>query len=144
MPSFYFFSSSDKFLYLSLACFLVFLYHFCNNLFALFYHIFVFLIVSFFNGAAFNGVVLNKKITNTLFINQIRIVYDADCIIFAYIPKENSVSTSFNINNSNITKIHSFLYQIMTAIAKIWFILKNNVFKIPIAIIIMLFSVMTA
>ena len=49
----------------------------------------------------------------------------------------NSVNTFFNIDNSNIIKtllaLNSFLHYIMTTIAKIWFMLKSNIFKIPIA-----------
>ena len=61
------------------------------------------------------------------------------CIIFTHIPKMNSVSISFNINNRNIIKTHSFLHYIMTTIAKIWFILKTNIFKIAIVTNITLF-----
>ena len=37
----------------------------------------------------------------------------------------NSLMTSFNRKNSTIIKIHSFMDQIMTAIAKIHFIFKT-------------------
>ena len=51
----------------------------------------------------------------------------------------NSLMTSLNRNNSSIIKIHKFLYYIMTAIAKIWFILKTNIFKLTIVTNITLF-----
>ena len=44
------------------------------------------------------------------FINQIRIIHYAYCIIFAYIPKVNSVNISFNISSSNIIKTNSLLH----------------------------------
>ena len=65
-------------------------------------------------------------------MNQIRFFHYVDCIIFAHIEKMNSVSTSFNINNRNIIKSHSFLHYLVTTIAKIRFILKTNISKIPI------------
>ena len=40
----------------------------------------------------------------------IRIVHYVNCIIFGHILKINSVSTSFNINNSNTIKTHNFLH----------------------------------
>ena len=43
----------------------------------------------------------------------------------------NSIITSFNRDNSNIIKIQGFSPLIMIAIAKIWFIFKTNIFKIP-------------
>ena len=47
---------------------------------------------------------------NTSFISQIRTIHYVNCIIFTHIPKMNSVCISFNINNSNIIKTHSFLH----------------------------------
>ena len=49
-----------------------------------------------------------KNLQNTFFINQIKIVYYSNCIIFSHIPKVNSVSTFFNINDSNIIKTIAF------------------------------------
>ena len=53
---------------------------------------------------------LYKTIMSVLFINQIRTICYVNCIIFTDIPKTNSVGISFNINNSNIIKSHSFLH----------------------------------
>ena len=52
--------------------------------------------------------------------------------LFGHVPKMNSIIISFNWNNSNIIKVHSFLHEIMTTIAKIWFILNSFIEKIPI------------
>ena len=87
--------------------FSIFLYHFHNKL--------LLYLVSRFcfsdNKSSHSIFIYNKKkLQNTFFINQIRIVYYANCIIFALIPKVNFVSTSLNINNSNIMKTYSFLH----------------------------------
>ena len=36
---------------------------------------------------------MNKILSNTLVINQTRIIHNIDCIIFTHIPKVNSIST---------------------------------------------------
>ena len=40
--------------------------------------------------------------------NYNSIIHYVNCIIFAHIPKINSIVTSFNRNNSNIIEIYSF------------------------------------
>ena len=52
----------------------------------------------------------------------------------------NSVGISLNISNGNIIKTNSFLHYIMTAIAKMWFKFKTNIFKIRIVTNITLFD----
>ena len=106
--SFNLFPRQTKFCNYLLLAFLTFLYHILNNLLIYFF----FLIISFFNGIAFNGVAL----THFLYINKytplfsFRIIHYVYCIIFALVPKVNFAITSFNRNNSNIIKIHSFLH----------------------------------
>ena len=101
---FYFFPLQINFCIYLFLCLLIFLSHFHNNLLLyLVLHI-CFLIITCINHFLYT----NKKIQNTVFINQIRIVHYANRIIFAHIPKVNSVSISFNISNSNIIKTHSF------------------------------------
>ena len=81
---------------------------------------------------------------NNLLLYLVSSIHYFNCIIFAHIPKMNSLSIYFNINNSNIIKTHSFLHQIMTTIAKIPSILKTNVFKIPIVTNITYFVLLTS
>ena len=51
-----------------------------------------------------------KNLRNTPFISQVRTIHCINCIIFAHIPKANSVSIPLHINNSNIIKTHTFLH----------------------------------
>ena len=104
---FYFFPSSDNSLYLSFALSLSLnLYHF-DNIPWLYLVFFSFsLIISFFT----HIYILLKKIIMIHFFIYVRIFHCISCNIFALIPKMNSIITSFNRNNSNIRKIHSFLH----------------------------------
>ena len=103
---FLFFSSLDKILYLSLACSLNLFYHFHNNLL-----LYLVSCLGFFDNKLNQHFQWNcihsflyviKKLQNTDFINQIRTIHYFNYIIFAHIPKTNSVSTSLNniIENS--------------------------------------------
>ena len=90
-------------IYLLLAL-LIFLYRFHNN-------ILLYLVshLCFFdNTFSHSFFVHSKKNYKTPFLS-IRIVYYVNCIIFADIPKKNSVGTFININNSKTIKTHSFL-----------------------------------
>ena len=73
-----------------------------------------------------------KKNYNAQFLTYIRIIHYVYDIIFAHVPKVDSIITSFNRNNF-------FLHKIMTVIAKMWFILKTTIFKIPVVANITLF-----
>ena len=101
--SLFFSSSPDKFRYLFLACSLnlFFFYHSHNNL--LLYHLFVSLIIGFFHRLIHFLYIYKKNLQNTLSIDWIRMIHYSNCIIFAHIPKMNSVSTAFNIDNSSIS-----------------------------------------
>ena len=107
---------------------LIFFYHSHNNL--------SFYLVSrlcfFDNKLSYQFFIYSKKNYKTPILSiqlELSIAY---CIIFAHVPKVNFVSTSFSISNSNIIKADSFLHETMTTIAKIWFILKTNIFNVPI------------
>ena len=113
---FSFFFLQISFCIYPLLALLIFLYHFHNSfLLYLVAHLCFFWIISFFIRVALIGIAFThflhiiKKLSNTFFVDKIRIVHYANCIIFAHISKVNSVSTSFNINNSNIIK-NSFLH----------------------------------
>ena len=102
---FFFFLLQISFcVYLSHAL-LIFLYNFYNNLL-----LYLISRLCFFdnksNQRSFTHPFL--YIIKTPFISQIRAIHYVNCMIFSHIPKMNSVSTSFNINNTNIIKTHSF------------------------------------
>ena len=60
---------------------------------------------------SFSFYILIRKDYKTLFLSIILgITHYANCIIFAHIPKMNSVSTSFEIKYSKIIQTHSFLH----------------------------------
>ena len=50
---------------------------------------------------------LDNKLLHYFFLYNEKYIY---CIIFAYIPKVNSIIISFNRRNSIIIKIHSFFH----------------------------------
>ena len=90
-------------------CFLLFLliilYYFHNSLCSIKYHVSISFIIS-----CSTHFLYVKKLQCSLFIDQIRIMHYACCIIFDHIPKINSVIITFDRDNSNIIKTHSFLH----------------------------------
>ena len=94
-----------------LIAFLIFLYHFHNSLLLnLVSHLcfFIFLIISCITHLLYIIKNKTKKLQNTSFIIQTRIIHYVYRIIFAHVPKVNSLITSFKRNNSNIIKMYSF------------------------------------
>ena len=88
---------SDKVKKIILLALLIFLHRFHNN-------ILLYLVshLCFFdNNFSHSFLIYSKKIIKHLFYQSSQNCYFANCIIFANIPKVSSVSTSFNINNSN-------------------------------------------
>ena len=113
---FLFIFSSDKFLYLSLLAVLIFFYYFHINLLLYLVSHLCFFDSNFLQwnciqrSSTLSFFIQNKKITKHPFYRAIRSVHYANCIIFTHISKVNFVSTSFNINNSDIFKTHSLLH----------------------------------
>ena len=124
--SFYFFLFQINFCIYLLLALLIFIYHFHDNLLLYLVSIYLCFFDNNFSHWSFTQwncihsfLYIIKKIQHAPFFIQIIIIHYVYCIIFAHLPKVNSVITSFNGNNSNIIKINSFLHQIMTTIAKI-------------------------
>ena len=97
--SLFFFRLQITFCIYLLLALLIFLYYFHNNLL-----LYLVSNLSFFNNKFCHSffIISWKNYKAPSFTNQIRIVHCAKCIIFAHIPKVKSVSTSFDISNSNI------------------------------------------
>ena len=109
-PLFLFFSSTDKFVYLFLACSPKVFWSFHNNLL-----LYLVSRLCFFdnnlNQHSRSFLYITKiYLSNTPFINQVRTIRYINCFIFSQILKMNSVCISFNINNRNIIKARSFLH----------------------------------
>ena len=106
--SFCFFLLQISFCIYLLLAVLIFFYHFHNNIL-----LYLVSLLGFFD----NRLNQHSRVFLCIIKNVIKYpFYESsqnhyvNCIIFAPIPKINSVSTSLNINNSNIIKTHSFFH----------------------------------